>query len=215
MSFNNDKASKLLAECHRCCCICHKYCGNKIELHHIIQKNEGGNDSIENAIPVCFECHAEIGSYNSNHPRGRKFTSCELKLHKKQWLELCKNKPEIFTSLQKAEVGPLQALIDELEFNEKVSEQTKGASYCKFYTNQFIRAIREGVISITTKELKDSILDTYRLIEMANVQIGRYIISLGGNAQYPEYKVGDAIAATEKSIKETKGKLLKYLSSEK
>lgn len=214
MSFNNNEASKLLAECHRCCCICHKYCGNKIELHHIKQKSKGGNDSIKNAIPVCFECHAEIGSYNPNHPRGRQFTPYELKLHKEQWLELCKNKPEIFTSLQKAEVGPLQALIDELEFNEKLLEQTKGALYCKFYIHQFIRAIREGVISIITEELKDSILDTYFLIEKANVQIEKHIISLGGNAQYPANNVVNAITATQKSIKETKDKLLKFLSSE-
>jgi hypothetical protein len=72
----------LLAACHRRCCICHRFCGVKIETDHIEQAAEGDSDKIENAIPVCFECHAEIHSYNDKHPRGRKFTPDELRHHK-------------------------------------------------------------------------------------------------------------------------------------
>ena len=73
MAFDRDQVSNLLARCHRRCCICHRFCGVKIETDHIEPKEQGGDDSIENAIPVCFECHAEIHSYNDKHPRGRKF----------------------------------------------------------------------------------------------------------------------------------------------
>ena len=116
--YNGLKVKRLLAECHRRCCICNRFCGVKIEIDHIIPKSEGGDDTIENLIPVCFECHADIHSYNTKHPRGRKFTTEELKLHKEQWLEICKTKPEIFvTAIRDTDVGPLQSLIDELEFN--------------------------------------------------------------------------------------------------
>ena len=82
MAFDRAEVSKLLAKCHRRCCICHNFCGVKIETDHIIPAGDGGSDKIENAIPLCFECHAEAHSYNNKHPRGRKYLPDELLLHK-------------------------------------------------------------------------------------------------------------------------------------
>jgi len=88
MGFKRTEANKLLVACHRRCCVCHRYCGIKIELHHIQPNEDGGDDSIENAIPLCFECHAEVQLYNDAHPRGRKFHPDELQDHKGQWLRI-------------------------------------------------------------------------------------------------------------------------------
>ena len=78
MAFDRDQVADLLVQCHRRCCICHRFCGFKMETDHITPPNEGGTDDIDNALPVCFECHAEIHCYNTDHPRGRKFTAEEL-----------------------------------------------------------------------------------------------------------------------------------------
>ena len=56
-----------------------------MELHHIEPKGEGGNGSFDNCIPLCFDCHADVGAYNSKHPKGRKFTVTELKQHRDDW----------------------------------------------------------------------------------------------------------------------------------
>jgi len=85
--FSKETADSLLVKSQRSCCICHKFCGNNIEIHHIDQT--GGNEE-ENAIPLCFDCHAEVGQYDSNHPKGRKFTSNELRKHKQQWFRMVK-----------------------------------------------------------------------------------------------------------------------------
>ena len=77
MAFNREEVSQLLVDVHRRCSICHRFCGVKIETDHIIPAADGGTDEIGNAIPVCFECHAEIHSYNDQHPRGRKFLEKE------------------------------------------------------------------------------------------------------------------------------------------
>ena len=123
MAFNKSEVEELLAQCHRRCCICHRFCGVKMETDHIEQAADKGGDSIENAIPVCFECHAEIHSYNDRHPRGRKFKAGELKAHKKEWLRICKEQPEaMINASRNVDVGPVQALIDELEFNAAISE---------------------------------------------------------------------------------------------
>src|SRR3982751_1782520 len=95
MPFSQSEVNELLAACHRRCCICHRLCGVKIETDHIVPRSEGGDDSINNAIPVCFDCHAEIHSYNDQHPRGRKFRPEELRQHRDQWLKTCAERPEV------------------------------------------------------------------------------------------------------------------------
>jgi hypothetical protein len=87
MAFTSEVVEQSLLACGRSCCLCHKYCGTKIETHHIKQPKNGGDDSLENCIPLCFDCHAEVGAYNPNHPKGRKFSESELKSHRKQWYE--------------------------------------------------------------------------------------------------------------------------------
>ena len=147
MAFNRDEVSVLLVRVHRRCCICHRFCGVKIETDHIVPSGEDGDDDIDNAIPVCFECHAEIHSYNPQHPRGRKFLPEELRAHKDQWLRICNTHPELLiAATQTADVGPLQALIDELEYNGAVGRV--GIMGALFNDEQFRRAIafrREGV----------------------------------------------------------------------
>jgi HNH endonuclease len=91
MAFTESIAEKALLECGRCCCICHKFCGFKIELHHIIQKADSGEDTFENCIPLCFDCHAEVKAYNPKHPKGRRYTESELRQHRNRWNEKVKS----------------------------------------------------------------------------------------------------------------------------
>ena len=93
MAFSRDVKEQLLVKCHRHCCICHESSGNKMEVHHIIPEEQDGENTEENGIPLCFKCHAEVEAYNSKHPKGNKFTPSELKKHKKQWFDICKNPP--------------------------------------------------------------------------------------------------------------------------
>jgi len=85
MPFSQGDTEKALVACGRHCCLCHKFCGTNIELHHIIPASEGGTDVFDNAIPLCFDCHAEVKHYNPQHPRGRKFTERELRMHRDGW----------------------------------------------------------------------------------------------------------------------------------
>jgi hypothetical protein len=71
----------------RHCCICHKFCGIKIEGHHIIERADGGTDTLENCIPLCFDCHSDMRSYDFKHPKGTKYTTTELKRHRDNWYQ--------------------------------------------------------------------------------------------------------------------------------
>lgn len=90
MPFSEKIKREAMIACGRRCCICHKSCGNKMEVHHIIPHSEGGEDTFENAIPLCFDCHAEAGHYNPNHPKGIKFSKEELKKHRDNWYKKVK-----------------------------------------------------------------------------------------------------------------------------
>jgi hypothetical protein len=58
-----------------------------MECHHIVQEAEGGPDTSENCIPVCFDCHADMCSYDFKHPKGTKYTPEELRRHRDRWYE--------------------------------------------------------------------------------------------------------------------------------
>lgn len=65
-----------------------------MQLHHIKQEADGGANTIHNCIPLCLDCHEEVGSYNSRHPIGRKFSENELKQHRDLWFEFVATHPE-------------------------------------------------------------------------------------------------------------------------
>ncbi|MBN1933067.1 MAG: HNH endonuclease [Anaerolineae bacterium] len=98
MAFPPDVATETLLDCGRHCCICHKFCGLKIELHHIIQEADGGDNTYDNCIPLCFDCHAEVQSYNPRHPKGRKYTVEELKGHRDRWYKKVENSYGLVTN---------------------------------------------------------------------------------------------------------------------
>ena len=218
MTFPRDQVSDLLARCHRRCCICHRFCGVKIETDHIKPREQGGDDSIDNAIPVCFECHAEIHSYNDKHPRGRKFLPEELRLHRDQWLEICANRPDVLVSATSAsDVGPLQALIDELEFNAKVAAKADSTDQgCTFHEQQFLRAIHEGSIAILREEIRDAVTEAYVAMGAANRLIETAWTHPKGSTPWANgvNEARNRIVTARPKIESAKSELLKFLATE-
>ncbi len=73
---------KLFQWCSRHCCFCGKECATSIEIHHI--DGDHSNNQEDNLIPVCFDCHAHLGHYNPDHPRGNKYREEEIKARREQ-----------------------------------------------------------------------------------------------------------------------------------
>jgi|WetSurMetagenome_2_1015567.scaffolds.fasta_scaffold11941_4 hypothetical protein len=91
MSFSPSVKEEVMIACARHCCVCHRYKGIKIEVHHLEQEANGGANSFDNAIPLCFDCHSDAGHYNEGHPRGTKFSHSELKKARDNWYEFVAN----------------------------------------------------------------------------------------------------------------------------
>jgi hypothetical protein len=69
----------------RHCSVCHRYRGVKMEVHHLKQEADGGKNTLENAIPLCFDCHSDAGHFNIRHPKGTKFSISELSKAREDW----------------------------------------------------------------------------------------------------------------------------------
>lgn len=91
MSFSPKVKDDALFDCGRHCCLCHKFCGIKIEIHHIQPKASGGPNTYSNAIPLCFDCHADMRTYDFAHPKGTKYSEAELVRHRDAWYAKVKN----------------------------------------------------------------------------------------------------------------------------
>jgi hypothetical protein len=217
--FRQNEVDDLLVRCHRRCCICHRFCGVKIETDHIEPSAEGGADEIANAIAVCFECHAEIHSYNDQHPRGRKFRPQELRKHKEQWLAICRERPEFLTQVSRsADVGPLQALIDELEVNLVVSKYAGTYEQgSPFLDDQFKRAIQQGAIATLQDSLRISIIEAYVACKKANQLFSTVTQQAYGSPSWGEASnlAGKAITEAGPKIAAAWSALVRFLGSEK
>jgi hypothetical protein len=86
MGFNQKEADKLLADTGRRCCICGSL--HNVQLHHIIPVEEGGTDDIDNAIPLCPNCHDEVHGHYASGRTTRAYTPNELKLHRQRTIEM-------------------------------------------------------------------------------------------------------------------------------
>jgi hypothetical protein len=88
VAFSPDVKARMFVRCMRHCCLCRKQCGTNIEAAHIIDEAAGGANDDENGIPLCFDCHQEIGAYRDSHPKGNKFTPDELRSRRDEVYEL-------------------------------------------------------------------------------------------------------------------------------
>ncbi len=97
-NFTKSDKIKMLLWCDRHCCFCDKPCGVDIEIAHIGNKQD---NSFDNGIPVCYNCHSKIGMYNKLHPRGNKISPEEIKQRREQ----------IYDKYTKQYIAPIQYVI--------------------------------------------------------------------------------------------------------
>jgi len=109
------------------------------------------------------------------------------------------------------DVGPLQALIDELEFNVVISTNVEVG--CMFLDDQFRRAIREGAIATLVDDLKHVILEAYRAMGSANQTISAiYTYRISGTT--PKNEASSSVLVAKPKVLKARDELLRFLSSE-
>lgn len=82
----SDREQALLLSARRCC-VCRRFRGVGVQVHHIVHEADGGQNTLDNAIVLCLDCHMAAGHYNPQHPIGTKFSPNELRRHRDEWFE--------------------------------------------------------------------------------------------------------------------------------
>lgn len=88
MPFSPDVKLEVLTKSGRHCCLCLRYKGVKVEVHHIDPESVSHDNTFDNAITLCLDCHADVGHYNVRHPKGNKISSAELRRHRNRLWKL-------------------------------------------------------------------------------------------------------------------------------
>lgn len=70
---------RMMVRCGRRCCICRRFRPTKLQVHHIIERGQGGTDDEDNLIVTCFSCHSDV---HTKVPFARRFSVAELKGHR-------------------------------------------------------------------------------------------------------------------------------------
>lgn len=81
MSFSEDVKSRVRRHAHFACCLCHSL---YVEVHHIEPQAEGGDDTEDNAAPLCPSCHEMLGA----NPTKRRF----IREARDCWYEICEKR---------------------------------------------------------------------------------------------------------------------------
>lgn len=197
MAFDEKGVERLLVECHRRCCVCHRFCGVKIEIDHIRPRGDDGTDEIDNAIALCFECHAEVHLYNPKHPKGRRFRESELKAHRDQWLRICRDNPgALLDAPRSSDPGTMERLLHELEFDQHIANlQQLDEMGCPFELVQIQKAIADGTILILEENLRALLERAYLAMRRANT----FIAALGGHG-HPRER-GSTFTDAQKAVR--------------
>lgn len=120
MAFSNEIKVQVLINCARHCCVCHRYKGLKIEIHHVVPTKDGGEDTYNNAIPLCMDCHTDAGHYNPMHPKGTKFSRNELILARDEWYKLVKENKIQFPSNYSDQIHTRYFVSQTLDISQKI-----------------------------------------------------------------------------------------------
>jgi hypothetical protein len=88
MSIPQGRVDELLVKCGRRCCICRRFAPLHLQVHHIVERAEGGSDDSDNLIAVCLTCHSDV---HTKTLLTRRFTVGELKGHRDALIALVAN----------------------------------------------------------------------------------------------------------------------------
>jgi len=92
------------------CCIC-RHIG--VEIHHILPQEDGGPDTIDNAAPLCPNCHDTYGA----NPVKRKF----IRECRDLWLAKVSENAKLVDEFERPLHKKLQSSTDALDFDVKQS----------------------------------------------------------------------------------------------
>lgn len=153
-----------------------------MQCHHILHESKGGDDSFENCIALCLDCHADQGAYNDEHPIGIKYQPEELRARRDSLYKKVAN-GELFTT------SPAYVDVDRIVFQKlrAALDLIHDLSFLKdssFASWSFPTAMFQTlwnyleVAARPESEFLDTALESARLLLVAALQRFQYVIAI-------------------------------------
>jgi len=203
MPFPLEVKTEAIVAAQRSCCICHKFCGVNIECHHIIPESEDGLNTIENCIPLCFDCHADVQHYNPSHPKGNKYNIDELRMHRARWFERVATSPAFVLDegnleVDRAVFSKIREILSDTGSMVFMREHDFGASY----ERKELRELQdfERWAKLPNSEFLNADLETLRSNLSQTVQHVLMDISVNTWAQDPPYDYLSGVPREERNF---------------
>lgn len=55
-----ELVDEVMARCARHCCVCRRHAPLHLQVHHIVERANGGPDTLANLIAICLTCHCDV-----------------------------------------------------------------------------------------------------------------------------------------------------------
>ncbi|MGG6242896.1 HNH endonuclease signature motif containing protein [Nodosilinea sp. AN01ver1] len=167
----NQVVAEVLADCARRCCICRRFRPLHLQVHHIVEKKDGGTDDKENLIAICVSCHSDV---HSETKLTRRFSRKELQLHRENVCRLVKE-GKLLADTAPSDVDKLSA---------SVMERFQPQEFSGFTAD--IGLSWKAMDLLMNSVLNDSVIKIIQAEEMENGVFRPYQLHSGGRCYLPD-----------------------------
>ncbi len=145
MDFSESVKLKVQQKADFACCICRQF---PTDVHHIVEKQHGGPNDIDNAAPLCGQCHSRYGA----NPELRK----RIRLARDHWYETCKQRalgPNVHDLYQR--LGELGGQLESMQEGQAESLTIQGE------IQSTLKALSDTTIERLTPETTSTIVSGF------------------------------------------------------
>lgn len=164
------------------CCFCKKI-SLALEVHHIVPMSKGGSNSIDNAAPLCANCHRSFG--------GNPDWQSRIQEMRDDWYEKCRalfaptsDPAEVFRSMH--ELFTVEE-IESLTVHNPCYILGQGDEQCDNSCNRFSFQKEEYVHPLIVKELPGWISDRHETIVGIDLESANKSNRFFGNVQHHQH----------------------------
>ena len=160
MAFSESLKKKIRERAHFRCCICHTV---DVDIHHIVPQADGGENTEDNAAPLCPNCH---GKYGAN-PKKRKIIR-EMRDH---WYKRCAEPPMTTSKVEKSHNSTETNVIDFPGTNKGIVANTINKVEIKTHNKTIRINPPEGSIASSSahKRYVKHLIDRYHAFKKSDV----------------------------------------------
>jgi hypothetical protein len=151
MSFSEKVKKEVKEKADFRCCRCHSV---GIDVHHIIPKRDGGSDDINNAAPLCQNCHDQFGDNPYKQKEITQMRDLWYKRVEDMYSQRGLNNPEILNQIntnvieiqqgQSSGISDLKQMLKEI-INKPIDDITPGTA--KLVASEIVDASANASVS--------------------------------------------------------------------